>query len=107
LIEQNGLNTAHNQFVVEGELVALDVLRTTPAGVARVTLKIRHASMQQEAGAARQVQCDIPAIAFATVAQQISSLQIGQRVRAQGFLAQRSLRITQLIMHIENITLIN
>ncbi|MEQ1673921.1 MAG: primosomal replication protein N [Candidatus Nitrotoga sp.] len=97
---------ASNQFVVKGEIVAIDELRTTPAGIARVTLKIRHASTQQEVGTARQVQFEISAVAFDTVAQQISRMNIGQRVLAQGFLAQRSLRITQLILHIENITLI-
>ena len=53
----------------------------------------------------RQVQCEIPALAFGTVAKQASILQPGQRVKAEGFLAQRSLRIGQLVMHIDNITL--
>ena len=53
----------------------------------------------------RQVKCDIPALAFGTAAQQASRLQLGQRVQAKGFIAQRSLRIAQLVMHIDNITL--
>jgi len=53
----------------------------------------------------RQVQCEIPALAFGTAAKQASVLQLGQRVKAEGFLAQRSLRIAQLVMHIDNITL--
>ena len=94
-----------NRFVVDGELIELDGLRYTPAGVARIALKIRHASTQQEAGTQRQVQCEIPALALGAAAQQASSLQLGQRVKAVGFLAQRSLRNTQLVMHIDNITL--
>lgn len=94
-----------NRFVVDGELVELDGLRYTPAGVARIALKIRHASTQQEAGTPRQIQCEIPALALGAAAQQASSLQLGQRVKAEGFLAQRSLRNTQLVMHIDNITL--
>ena len=94
-----------NRFVVDGELVELDGLRYTPAGIARIALKIRHVSTQQEAGVTRQLQCDIPALALGAAAQQASSLQIGQRVRMEGFLAQRSLRNTQLVMHIDNITL--
>ena len=94
-----------NQFVVDGELVELDRLQTTPAGIARISLKIRNISTQQEAGMQRQVICEIPALAFGSAAKQISSLQIGQRVKATGFLAQRSLRIAQLVMHIDNITL--
>ena len=94
-----------NQFAVDGELIELDILRYTPAGLARIALKICHASTQQEAGMERQVKCDIPALAFGAAAQQASRLQLGQRVQAKGFIAQRSLRIAQLVMHIDNITL--
>ena len=94
-----------NRFVVDGELVELESLRTTPAGVARIALKIRNVSTQQEAGMQRQVQCEIPALALGAAAKQASVLQLGQRVKAEGFLAQRSLRIAQLVMHIDNITL--
>ena len=80
-------------------------MRYTPAGIERVALKIRHVSEQQEAGVSRQIQCDIPALAFGVAARQASSLKIGQRVQAQGFLAQRSLRIAQLVLHIETIIL--
>ncbi len=68
-------------------------------------MKIRHASQQQEAGSARKVQCEITALALDEAAQQAARLQIGQQVVAEGFLAQRSLRNTQLILHIENIKL--
>ena len=94
-----------NRFVVDGELVELDGLRYTPAGIARITLKIRHVSTQQEAGSQRQVQCEIPALALGAAAQQASGLKLGQRVKAEGFLAQRSLRNMQLVMHIDNIIL--
>ncbi|MES1982590.1 MAG: primosomal replication protein N [Pseudomonadota bacterium] len=92
-------------MVVDGELVELDDLRYTPAGIARITLRIRSSSTQQEAGMARQVQCEIPAVALGEVARLASGLQLGQQVQAEGFLAQRSLRIAQLVMHIDNITL--
>ena len=94
-----------NWLTVDGELVAIDVLRFTPAGLAKIALKIRHVSTQQEAGLARQVQCEIAALAFGAVAQQISLLQLGQRARAEGFLAQRSLKIAQLVLHIDKIIL--
>jgi primosomal replication protein N len=61
--------------------------------------------MQQEAGVPRSVQCDIPALAFGEVAQQASALKPGQHVKAEGFLAQRSLRIAQLVMHIDHLIL--
>ena len=99
------MNLGCNRFAVDGELVELEDLRYTPAGVERIALKIRHVSEQQEAGVTRQVQCDIPALAFGAAARQASRLTIGQCVQAEGFLAQRSLRIAQLVMHIETIIL--
>ncbi len=80
-------------------------MRYTPAGVARMALKIRSVSTQQEAGVSRQVECEVPAVAFGEAANQASTLRIGQRVRAEGFLAQRSMRAAQLVMHIDNIKL--
>jgi primosomal replication protein N len=94
-----------NRLIIAGQLMALDSLRYTPAGMARIEMKIRHASLQQEAGAQRQVQCEIPALALDKAALQAARLQVGQQVTAEGFLAQRSLRNTQLILHIENIKL--
>jgi len=99
------IDTQVNRCVIDGELLELDVLRYTPAGVARTGLKIRHASSQQEAGIARKVECDIPAIALDKAALAASKLSPGQQVRVEGFLAQRSLRNTQLILHIDNIIL--
>jgi len=99
------IETQVNRCVIDGELLELDALRYTPAGVARVGLKIRHASTQQEAGIARQIQCDIPAISLDKAALAASKLLPGQQVRVEGFLAQRSLRNTQLILHIDNIIL--
>jgi len=68
-------------------------------------MKIRHVSTRTEAGTQRQVQCEVPALALGGAAEQANLLKMGQQVRAEGFLAQRSLRSTQLVMHIEKIIL--
>ena len=99
------IGLSSNRCVIDGELHELDDLRYTPAGVPRISLKIRHVSTQQEAGISRQIQCDIPAIALGEAAQQVARLQLSQSVRVEGFLAQRSLRISQLVLHIDNINL--
>ena len=99
------IGLSSNRCVIDGELLELDDLRYTPAGIARIGLKIRHVSTQQEAGISRQLQCDIPAVALGEAAQQVGRLQIGQSVRVEGFLAQRSLRIAQLVLHIDNVKL--
>ncbi|MBI1174738.1 MAG: primosomal replication protein N [Sideroxydans sp.] len=94
-----------NRLVIDGQLTELDSLRYTPAGVPRMEMKLRHASTRDEAGTPRQVQCEIPALALGEAAQQAALLKLGQQVRAEGFLAQRSMRSMQLVMHIEKIIL--
>lgn len=91
--------------MIEGEVIEPEGLRYTPAGLTRVAFKLRHTSMQQEAGMQRQVQCVVPALALGKAAEQASHLQPGQQIRAEGFLAQRSLKSTQLVLHIDNIIL--
>ncbi len=94
-----------NRLVIAGQLTELDAMRYTPAGIARIEMKIRHASQQQEAGELRKVQCEITALALGEAAKQAARLQAGQQVKAEGFLAQRSLRNTQLVLHIERLNL--
>ncbi len=83
---------ARNQVVISGELIALDGLRYTPSGVARVALTLRHSSQQSEANGLRQVQCEVNALAFAEVAEKASRFAAGQTVKVRGFLAQQSMR---------------
>jgi len=94
-----------NRLVIDGQLVELDSLRYTPAGVPRMEMKIRHTSTRAEAGTQRQVQCEVPALALGEAAQHAAQLKLGQQVKVEGFLAQRSLRSRQLVMHIDKITL--
>ena len=96
---------ALNQVVISGKLIALDGVRYTPAGVARVALKLSHVSRQTEAGSDWQVQCEIDALAFAEVAEKAARFAAGQEVRIKGFLAPRSLRNRQLVLHINDIVL--
>lgn len=94
-----------NQVVISGELIALEELRYTPAGVARVAMIMRHTSQQPEANGMRQVQCEIDALAFAEVAVKAAKFAVGQQVKVRGFLAQRSLRNRQLVLHVNDIIL--
>ncbi|OGS93551.1 MAG: primosomal replication protein N [Gallionellales bacterium GWA2_59_43] len=96
---------ARNQVVISGELIALDGLRYTPAGVARVELTLRHSSQQPEANGTRQVQCEVDALAFAETAHKVAGFAPGQTVKVKGFLAQRSMRSRQLVLHINDIIL--
>ena len=94
---------ALNQVVISGELIALESLRYTPAGVARVALTIRHSSQQSEANGLRQVQCEVNALAFDKVAEKAVRFAVGQHVKVRGFLARQSMRSRQLVLHINDI----
>ena len=96
---------ARNQLVISGEIVAIESMRYTPAGVARVALTLSHRSMQSEANVERQVQCEVQALAFAEVAEKVARYAVGQQVKIRGFLAQQSLRSRQLVVHINDIIL--
>jgi primosomal replication protein N len=96
---------ARNQVVISGELIALDSLRYTPAGVARVGLTISHTSQQFEANGLRQVQCEVNALAFAEVADKAAGFAVGQNVILRGFLARQSIRSRQPVLHINDIIL--
>ena len=96
---------ARNQVVISGELIVREEVRFTPAGIASVALTLRHASEQSEAGESRQVQCSIHAVAFAEAARKVAGFSTGQTVRVKGFLAQRSLRNRQLVLHVNDIIL--
>jgi primosomal replication protein N len=96
---------ALNQVVISGELIALESLRYTPAGVARVALTLSHTSQQTEAKVLRQVQCEVNALAFDEVADKVARFSVGQNVKVRGFLARQSMRSRQLVLHINDIIL--
>ena len=85
--------------------VAHDVLdlRFTPAGIPVVEFSLRHASMQNEAGGSRRVELDMPAITFGPLAQRLAQDAPDGNIVASGFLAPRSLRSTQLVLHAHTI----
>ena len=99
------IETQANRCVIAGELLELETLRYTPAGVPRIAFKIRHASEQLEAGLKRQLQCDIPIVALGEAAIKASQFQTAQIVKVSGFLAQPSSKSAQLVLHIDNIIL--
>jgi primosomal replication protein N len=88
-----------NEVVMSGVIRDFDALRYTPAGVPVAEFRLRHASTQQEAGQTRRVALDLPAIAFGVVARRLADAAPGSEVTARGFLALRSQKSTQLVLH--------
>lgn len=69
-----------------------------------LAFKIGHTSEQIEAGAKRQVQCEVPVMAIGEIAK--SRLKSGDMISVEGFLSRRGLNSPQLVLHANNIELI-
>ena len=87
--------------MISGVVVGLQPLRYTPAGIPLLSFVLQHASEQSEAGLKRKVECEVQAVALGDIAK--SNIQIGDNIKAKGFLAKRSAKSTQLVLHIEQL----
>ena len=87
--------------MIGGVVVGLQPLRYTPAGIPLLSFVLQHASEQSEAGLKRKVECEVQAVALGDLAK--SNIQIGDNIKAKGFLAKRSAKSTQLVLHIEQL----
>lgn len=92
-----------NNLVIQGEVVQIETLRYTPAGIPLLSLVLRHLSEQVEAGMQRRVECDVNAMVVGPLAEKSQSIKVGDQLKASGFLAKRSLKSTQLVLHIKTL----
>jgi primosomal replication protein N len=92
-----------NQVVIGGTLLEVEPLRHTPAGIALISIKVSHVSEQLEAKIKRRVECEVEAVAFAELAEQIATMRAGQQVNIKGFLAKKNYRNSKLVLHISAI----
>ena len=89
--------------MLSGNLIELDALRYTPAGIPVVNFRLSHASEQIEAGDKRAVQCEVAGLAFEREARLIAAVRPGMKVKITGFLAGKSRDSKQLVLHATNI----
>ncbi len=82
-------------------MIGLEAIRYTPAGIPLLSFVLQHASEQTEAGLKRKVGCEVNAVVIGDIAK--SSIQIGDNIKAKGFLAKRSAKSTQLVFHIDKL----
>lgn len=95
-----------NRLVLSGEVTEVAELRYTPAGIPVLAFTLKHASKQTEAGMQRQVECEVPAVAMAKLAENAQGLTVGSAIQVAGFLAKKSLNSRQLILHINELEII-
>jgi primosomal replication protein N len=93
-----------NNLTLSGVVISLEPIRYTPAGIPLLSFVLQHASEQTEAGLKRKVECEVNAVAIGEIAKQY--IQLGSNLKAKGFLAKRSAKSTQLVLHIEKLELI-
>jgi primosomal replication protein N len=93
-----------NKLAISGQVTQIEDLRYTPAGLPLLSFVISHVSEDIEAGMKRKVECEIKAVAIGDLAN--TNIQLGTTLRALGFLAKRSAKSTQLVLHIKNLELI-
>jgi primosomal replication protein N len=93
-----------NKLALSGQVTRIEDLRYTPAGLPLLSFVISHVSEVIEAGLKRKVECDVNAVAIGDLAK--TNLQLGTKLNVLGFIAKRSTKSTQLVLHIKNLELI-
>ncbi len=90
-------------------VIGLQPIRYTPAGIPLLSFVLQHASEQIEAGLKRKVECEVNAVALGEIADVFKkqNIQLGDNINAKGFLAKRSAKSTQLVLHIEKMEIEN
>lgn len=94
--------------MLSGVVVHIEPIRYTPAGIPLLSFVLQHASEQIEAGLKRKVECEVNAVALGNIACDIAkqNIQHGANIEAEGFLAKRSAKSTQLVLHIVKLELV-
>lgn len=95
-----------NTIRMTGVIVAREALRWTPARVPVLEMRIEHQSRQMEAGAEREVSCELTVRAIGPAAQQIEVVALGSRLVVEGFLAAKSARNRTPVLHIRTFELL-
>lgn len=95
-----------NSVRLTGVVVAREALRWTPARVPVLELRIEHKSRQIEAGAEREVSCELAVRALGPVAQQMQGVALGSSLTIEGFLSVKSARNRSPVLHIRTFVLL-
>lgn len=89
-----------------GEVVVVEPLRHTPAGIPLLSFVLRHLSEQTEAGMPRRVECEVNAVVMGELAEKSQGIKTGASLKVAGFIAKRSLRNSHLVLHINKLDII-
>jgi primosomal replication protein N len=90
--------------VINGTVTSVETLRHTPAGLPLLSFVFYHASENSEVGLKRKIECELNAVLMGDLTK--IPIKVGNQFKAAGFLVKRSVKSTQLVMHIQKIELI-
>jgi primosomal replication protein N len=88
---------------LSGRLLAKGALRHTPSGMPVLEFNLGHQSRQEEAGAVRQVGCEIACIALGMPTGLLNVARLGDWLTVKGFLAAKSLKSRIPVLHVKEI----
>jgi primosomal replication protein N len=89
-----------NQLQLVAVVSERDILRYTPAGVPIVTANLLHSSEQLEAGVARKIEFEMPALAAGEISGRFAQAELGAAYQFTGFLAKKNRNSKSLVFHI-------
>ena len=94
-----------NRLQLSARLASRDALRYSPAGVAILNCKLQHRSQQMEAGARRNTEMEIDAVAVGPIAVTLAQVAMEAAMEIEGFLARKYRTGPALELHITNFEL--
>jgi primosomal replication protein N len=89
-----------NRLFLVGDIVSLDPVRYSPAGIPIARAVIRHESRH----AGQKMQCELVVAAQAELATSLGSLAPGRRIRVSGPVTQAGPNSRNVLMWIEHLT---
>lgn len=92
-----------NRLELSGTVIKVAELRYTPVGIPVLSFDLQHLSEQVEVGMKRKVECAVPVMAMGPLAVEAQEMAEGSQVSVTGFLAKRSLKSTQLVLHVQTL----
>lgn len=84
-----------------------DALRMTPARIPVLSFRLQHESLQVELEVERKTTCELAALAMGPLAQQLAAMPMGLTMVVEGFLAARSAKNQNPVLHVQKFELLD
>ncbi|MFT3733532.1 MAG: primosomal replication protein N [Rhodocyclaceae bacterium] len=99
--------TGTNLVRIAGVLKEREALRMTPARIPVLQFRLQHESTQVELEVERKTSCELGALAMGPLAQQLAAMPMGVAMVVEGFLAARSAKNQNPVLHVQKFELLD